>query len=193
MRDRKTNKVHQKPKPKKVTAGYLERAALHYLGRFSSSEKNLIDVLRRKIRRRNPDSSAPTDEQMQWVHDVVKKCRRYGYVDDDRYARQRAETLIARGKPARMIDMDLRQKGIADEIRAIVINALSEKSEVDLDVRAAAAYVRRRRFGPYRRPNAPPEKAEKELAALARAGFSYEISRRMLALSQNEIEDILIG
>lgn len=193
----KGNETRQKgnetSKKKKVSAGYLERAALHYLGRFSSSEKNLKDVLFRKIRRRNEDNAAPSEEQKQWVDDVIAKCCQYGYVDDTRYAKQRAESMLARGKPARMISMELARKGIAEDIRKSALKELSGDDQTDIDHKAAAAYVRRRRFGPFRRPDAPEGKAEKELAAMARAGFAYDLSRKMLELKIEEIEYILIG
>lgn len=186
-------KGNQTRKKKKVTAGYLERAALHYLGRFSSSEKNLKDVLCRKIRRRNEDGRAPSDEQVQWVDDVVAKCRKYGYVDDARYARQRAESLLTRGKPVRMISMELARKGISETLRKTVLAELCEDDEIDPDHKAAAAYVRRRRFGPFRRQDAPEDKFDKELASMARAGFSYDLARKTLILSIEEIEYILLG
>ncbi len=185
-----------KKKPKKVTAAYLERAALHYLGRFNSSEKNLRDVLIRKIRRRNEGFAPPTDEQTSWLDDVVKKCVRYSYVDDQAYARQRAELLLRRGKPLRLIAQDLRHKGVGAEDIEAALSALSGNAEVDADKRAAAAYIKRRRFGPFRRPIDDPErlreKTEKEMASMARAGFGYDLSRDLLKLETEELMDLLV-
>lgn len=185
-----------KKKPKKVTAAYLERAALHYLGRFSSSEKNLRDVLIRKIRRRNESFAPPTDEQTAWIDDVVKKCVRYSYVDDQAYAKQRAELLLRRGKPLRLIAQDLRHKGVGAEDTEAALSALSGNAEVDADKRAAAAYIKRRRFGPFRRPIDDPErlreKTEKEMASMARAGFGYDLSRDLLKLETEELMDLLV-
>lgn len=197
-RDKKVWKGTKKDqkKPKKVTAAYLERAALHYLGRFSSSEKNLRDVLVRKIRRRNEGFASPTDEQMAWVDEVVKKCVRYSYVDDQSYAKQRAELLLRRGKPLRLIAQDLRHKGIGQEDAETALSALSENAEIDADKMAAVAYIKRRRFGPFRRPIDDPErvreKTEKELASMARAGFGYELSRDLLKLNADELMDLLV-
>ncbi len=193
-KDGKTAKKGQK-RPKKVTAGYLERAALHYLGRFSTSEKNLRDVLIRKIRRRNEAFASPTEEQLGWVDDVVKKCVRYNYVDDAAYARQRAELLLRRGKPVRMIAQDLRHKGVPENLARHAIAGLSDDADVDADRRAAAAYIKRRRFGAFRREMPDAEmvksKIEKELASMARAGFGYELARDLLHLEVDDIIDLL--
>lgn len=183
-------------KPKKVTAAYLERAALHYLGRFNSSAQNLHNVLERKVRRRNENHALATDEQLSWISDVVTKCVGYGYVDDTRYATQRAEMLLRRGKPVRTIKQDLRHKGIPEEITTAALAQL-EGDEPDLvDRKAAAAFVKRRRFGAFRRDMGGDvaqiiAKREKELASMARAGFGYSLANEMLNLSEDEIIDLL--
>lgn len=178
-------------KPKKVTAGYLERAALHYLGRFSSSEQNLRQVLERKIRRRS--ESPATDEHKVWIEEVVRKCVKYGYLNDETYAARRAELLQRRGKPLRSIGMDLHQKGIDGELAKQVLAELDGEGAGDADARAAAMYVKRRRFGPYRREGTEtPEKIEKELAAMMRAGFHYELARKTLTLDMDAIADLLV-
>ncbi|WP_262691309.1 regulatory protein RecX [Kordiimonas aestuarii] len=177
-------------KPKKVSAGYLERAALHYLGRFASSEENLRRVLERKVRRRNEENAPPTDEQVGWIDDVVKKCAGYGYVNDESYARQRAEGLLRKGKPTRQIMQDLRYKGVEQEVAETTVNNLvDEERDAKADELAAAAYVRRRRFGPYRRQGHDIEgRREKEIASMMRAGFSYGLTTRTLDSSQDELE-----
>ncbi|MGH6947427.1 MAG: regulatory protein RecX, partial [Kiloniellales bacterium] len=48
------------------------------------------------------------------------------------------------------------------------------------ELKAALAFARRRRLGPYR---AEPDRAgrrERDLAALARQGFAYELARRVI-------------
>ncbi len=179
--------------PKKVSAGYLERAALHYLGRFSSTQDNLRRVLERKVRRRNEEHAPPTDEQVGWINDVVEKCVKYGYVDDEVYARQRADSLLRKGKPPRQIMQDLRFKGVdTDTAAAAVENLEGDEEAPDAIRQAAAAYIRRRRFGPFRRmlPDST-EKREKEIAAMMRAGFPYGIVVEMLDAGEEELLTLL--
>jgi len=180
-------------KPKRpVTAAYLERAALHYLGRFNSSEQNLIRVLKNKVRRRNPENAAATDEQTQWIQAVAQKCVGYGYVDDALYARQRFEALRRKGKPLRTIAQDLRHKGVPTDIVEDIIRSAQADGEIDSDLVSAAAYVRRRRFGPFRRSgSASDEKIEKEKAAMMRTGFSYRLVAEVLASSEEELLNLL--
>lgn len=179
-------------RPKKVSEAYLERAALHYLGRFNSSEHNLRQVLERKVRRRNEENAPASDDQKAWIDAVASKCVKYGYVDDAVYARQRAQSFLRRGKPTGTIAQDLRHKGIATDLIAQVLAELETDEDASADARAAAAYVRRRRFGSFRRKeNIPEDKLDKELAAMMRAGFRYDLARSMLALSEDEIIALL--
>jgi regulatory protein len=174
---------------RKVSAAYLERAALHYLGRFASTEANLRKVLERKVRRRNEDGAAPSAEQQGWIDTVAAKCVRYGYVDDAAYARNRVEALVRKGKPVRMIAQDLRHKGVPEDIGRAALQAFGDAhDDVETDEKAAAAYAKRRRFGPFRRADRDtPEKREKEKAAMMRAGFSYRLTQETLAASEEEL------
>lgn len=180
-------------KPKKpVSEAYLERAALHYLERFSSTHANLIAVLTRKVRRRNEENAPPTKDQQGWIEAVAAKCVEYGYVDDARYARQRFESLLRKGKPLRTIAQDLRYKGVPGSLVDEVMAEAQEEREEDADLCAAAAYVRRRRFGPFRRADrCADEKIEKEKAAMMRAGFSFSLVKQVLEASEEELLNLL--
>ena len=185
-------------KQKPVTAAYLERAALHYLGRFNSSEANLRTVLVRKVQRRTGEFSVCSDHH-DWIAEVAAKCVRLGYVNDENYARGRIQAMLVRGKPVRAIRLDLRQKGIdadlADRIFAEIESQQQQErgEEQDLNMRAASAYVKRRRFAAFRRSDRcyGDDKLEKEKAAMARAGFSFDVINRIFTLDQSELEELL--
>ena len=178
--------------PKKVTEGYLERAALHYLGRFSSTEAHLRQVLERKVRRRNEDNQPATAEQLNWIAAVAAKCVRLGYVDDGQYASNRFESLLRKGKPLRMIAQDLHHKGVPKPIAKEILATAVDDPDRDPDLAAAAAYIRRRRFGPFRRADkATDEKIEKEKASMMRVGFSYGIISRLLRSTEEEVLELL--
>jgi regulatory protein len=188
-----TDKDTQKKRAKKVTAAYLERAALHYLGRFASTAENLRKVLERKVRNRNEEGAPPSEEQAGWIADVVAKCVHYGYVNDEVYARYRAESLLRKGKPVRQITQDLRFKGVTSDMAEEAVDHLGDaEADISANQQAAAAYVRRRRFGPYRREDrVSDEKREKEIASMMRAGFSYSLSVSTLDATLDEIEELL--
>jgi regulatory protein len=160
--------------PRKVTPAYLQRAALAYLERYASSAENLRRVLRRKVekrcRLRGEDSSA----FLEVIDEVVAKSLRAGLIDDTRYAEARIASLRRRGGSTRAIQAKLAAKGVD---RTIVAAAMAESGEDEET--AARALARRRRLGPFRPGERAPYR-DKDMAVLARAGFSYGIARQVI-------------
>ncbi|MBX3271276.1 MAG: RecX family transcriptional regulator [Sandaracinaceae bacterium] len=146
-----------------ATEGSLERAALRYLERYGGPEARLRRVLTRRAARAAEAHGAPTpQEAAHTIAVVIAKLRGLGYLDDARFARERARALRRRGKSTRAIRAALAQLGLDAE-------TLEGAIEGD-DLEAACAFVRRRRLEP----------GEASLAKLARAGFSYDVARRAL-------------
>lgn len=144
------------------------------------------------MRRRNEDNAPATDEQLGWIAAVAAKCVRLGYVDDRQYAKYRFESLLRKGKPRRSIEQDLRHKGVSDDLIKQILDKADEGREANLDWIAAAAYVKRRRFGPFRRSDKiTDEKIEKEKASMMRAGFSYRITCELLKSTEDEIQALI--
>jgi len=188
--------------PRKATAKHLENAALHYLGRFASSAENLRRVLLRKVRRSARFHGTDEDEGRAHVERLVKRLARAGLVDDATYAAARAVSLHRRGAAPKLIAARLRQKGVAAGAIDGALAALGG-SLGDVELAAAVNLARRRRLGPYRpkgRSQARPatgggdrlgaaRERERALAALARAGFPYDVARRVVdADSVEELE-----
>jgi regulatory protein len=171
----------------KLSEKSLENIALYYLQRFSSSVENLRQVLRRRVDKKLRASASPSTkpEQMEaWLSSIevlLDRLQRSGLLDDARYAQSTAESLLRRGQSLKKVQLKLRSKGlnpdqIAEGLK--VVRALNDGREPD--GAAALAYARRRRIGPYRRAPADEAKRRKELAALARAGFSYGLARKVV-------------
>ena len=77
--------------------------------------------------------------------------------------------------------MGLRQKGIAaPDIAAALAEHEAEVENEDLEFIAACRLAQRRRFGPFRPPDKVGDFRQRDLAALARAGFAYDIARRVI-------------
>jgi len=140
--------------------------ALHYLERHAGSEARLRRVLRGRIRRSFEAHGAPDPEAgEQTLDELVAKLKRLGYVDDARLARSRVKVLRGRGKSARAIRAALAAQGVDREVVDAAIDA-----EGGDELEAARTYARRRRLG----------RTERDLAKMARAGFSYDVARRAL-------------
>ncbi|MCH8238007.1 MAG: RecX family transcriptional regulator [Proteobacteria bacterium] len=169
----------KKRTPRKATPKYLENAALHYLSRYATSAANLRRVMMLKVDRSARFHGTDAAEGRVHVEDMIRRFERSHLLDDAAYARARAESLHRRGNSARMIRSKLGQKGVAQDVIGLALEALGEDA-AETELAAAAAYARRRRLGPYGAREPSLEQREKQLASLARAGFSYDVARRVL-------------
>ncbi|HZH03821.1 MAG TPA: RecX family transcriptional regulator, partial [Myxococcaceae bacterium] len=88
--------------------------------------------------------------------------------------------LLRRGRSVRQIQMRLRARGVSAEEVAAGIAEVTEASAGSPDAAAALAFARRKRLGPFRRAPADEQRRAKELASLARAGFSYGLAKRVV-------------
>ena len=178
--------------PRKATAKYLENSAAHYLGRFATSRAHLRQLMMQKVKRSAEHHGTDPAEGETFVDDIIAKFERYGFIDDHAYAEMRARSLHAKGTPVRGICFKLKQKGLDDDHIEAALEALAEEERrADLDLAAALTLARRRRLGPYRAEDkdARAERREKDMATLARAGFSYDIVCQVLdADSVEELE-----
>lgn len=173
---------HTRPRaPRKATPKYLENAALYYLERFASSAENLKRVLMRKVDKSVRAHGTDRNEGAAAVAGIVARFVRAGLLDDAAYARARVASLRRRGDGARTIHAKLRAKGVAKaDIDAALAGHAEDEGDEGGEMAAAARLAKRRRLGPYRDPVARAERRARDLAALARAGFSYDVARAVV-------------
>lgn len=167
--------------PPKISASYLENAALHYLERFSSSRANLRRVLMRKIDRSLAHWGGEREDAAALAESVIAKLTGLGYLDDSAYAEAKVRGLRRKGTSAKMIRATLASKGVEAETS----DAAMAEQEPESELAAAFTLARRRRLGPFRPAEKRAEFRAKDLAALGRAGFSWEVARAVV-----EAEDI---
>jgi len=164
---------------KKITESRLKNIALYYLQRFSATEHSLRQVLERRLKKAkyaHDPSDTDWEQWNTWVDKVVALCLDYGFVNDENYAKQKIRAMLAQGKSFRLIQMKLKEKGVATETTSALLDDLAE----DTNLIAAQTFVRRKKLGPYRPPEKQADFYEKDLAKLARAGYSYQIAREVL-------------
>jgi regulatory protein len=170
----------KKRDPPPLTPDTLAKAADAYLKRYPSSAENLRRVLRRRlIRRAHRGEDVPTQAKA-WIDDLVHRLLATGKLNDSLYATALADSLARQGRSLRVIAEKLRQKGIPRDLVEATV-AKIKGSDADLEVRLAHRYARRRRLGPYSRPGVDRvQRRQKDLAALARQGYSYAVAKAVI-------------
>lgn len=198
-KSQRPNSKSQRPKkpikktPKRITETYLHNAGLYYLQRFSSSSGNFRRVMLNKIEkscRAHPDQSKQNCIEL--LDTLIKKFEELDLLNDSNYTRSQVHALRRRGKSARYIHNHLASKALSkeliDEMLKLDQNEHNQEDLKQSDIEAAFIHARKKRIGPYRRTDLNKEiNLNKELANMARAGFSYEIAQKVLNTEPQDI------
>ena len=134
-------------KPRKISAKYLENAALFYLQRYSATVAGVRRAMVRKIDRSVRSHGGTRDAHLPDLEMVLKKIEALGLVNDNGYATSKADALRAAGKSTRVIALKLKQKGVPDALAATHVARV--KAEIS-DEEAARTHARKKQLGPYR-------------------------------------------
>jgi regulatory protein len=124
------------------------------------------------------------------VAELVERYRARGLLDDRTYAEGRARSLLRQGRPRAAIARRLAAKGVGQEAIGSALESLRDEAH-DPDLSAVIAFARRRRLGPFRLKDRDAFH-DKDLAALGRAGFSYDLARRVLEAESAEALEAML-
>ena len=166
----------------------LMNKAVHYLGRYTSSRQRLREVLQR-FAHRKLEHFEPA-EIRRAIDAVIADCVRLGYVDDAAFAMTRARSKRRGGRSALAIKRSLAEHDIDDTLVDAALEAADERL-ADGELMAALRHAARRRIGPYARIRPDDTMRQRHLASLARAGFSFDIARQVMACEDAATADAL--
>ena len=166
-----------------ITAKYLQNAATFYLERYPSTAEGLRRVLNRRVARARMLEAPVMENVKQAIDVIVAKFVDAGVIDDKAFAQTKARSLHRRGTSNRVTRQKLKMAGVDGGTLDDAMQGL----DVELDVtpaqrewRAAASLARRRRLGPYRLAEARKDHRLRDLATMARAGFAYDVARKVV-------------
>lgn len=154
----------------------LRGLALHYVGKYATTQGKLTTYLARKVRERGWSNERPAD-----IDALVSQFAELGYVNDAQFAEARSRSFVHRGYGRRRLDDDLRASGIVESDAAGAVGHM-----VDSEFTAATNFARRKRVGPFASEAAPPEKRQKQLQGFLRAGHSFDLARRFVSAEPGE-------
>jgi len=171
-------------------AGTLYQAALSHLANYATTQAGLRRVLMRRVDRwtrlqSDPESAAAAAAAAHAsIEEVIERLVNAGAVNDREFAESRAKGLVRSGLSNRAVQARLVAKGVASDV-ARAASAADAESELA----AALILVRKRRIGTYRAAAETDAAVRmKEMAVLARAGFSRDVAEQALQMSSEEAE-----
>lgn len=101
-----------------------------------------------------------------------------------------------KGFSAQKILYQCRVKGLSNTLSKDTLDSIdqieSNESNINPDTLAAQRFAKKKRIGPFRTKEKTPDLIRRELSALARAGFSYDIAKKTIECESDEIEDFML-
>ena len=165
--------------PRKATPKRLARGALAYLDRYAASSGQLRRILMGRVERSARLHDTDRKEGAAAVEAIIARLQTQGLLNDRAYAAAKAASLQRRGQSLKAIAAYLARKSLGKDDIAAAPEALRAADD-GAEEAAAATYCRKRRIGPHRPPDDRAAMRQKDLAALARRGFSYDTACRVL-------------
>jgi len=166
-----------------ITARYLQNAATAYLERYPTTAAGLRRVLERRVVKARQRETPVMDNVEQAIAAIVARFVDAGMVDDKAFAQTKARALHRRGTSTRLTQRKLELAGIDGDTLAAAMAALDQELDADpgqREWRAAVALARRRRLGPFRTAKDRKTHRRRDLAAMARSGFAYDVARKVI-------------
>jgi len=165
-----------------ITAKYLQNAATFYLERYPSTAEGLRRVLERRVARARIADAPIVENAERVIAEMVAKFVAAGVIDDKAFAQTKARALHRRGTSNRLTRQKLKLAGIDGDTLDQAMAGLDQELDTDprqREWKAATALARRRRLGPYRAKDRKDHR-NRDLAAMARAGFDYDVAKKVI-------------
>lgn len=153
----------------------LYLAVLKYLGYRPRSEKEISEYLKKKIQKLKDTTVTANAEAI--IKIIIAKLTKQKFLNDEEFARMWVRSRTSyRQKGRRLIQMELKQKGITQEIIEKVLTQSHEEFASDLENAIQILERKRKRF----ETMDTQERFNKAGSMLARRGFDLDIIRKSI-------------
>jgi len=158
----------------------LRDLAYNYLENYNPSKQQLKVYLLKKYLTKIKGSNSKR-EVSKIIDEIIIGLEKNKFINDQMYSESKARMYLKRGYSLNKINQTLRSKGINNEFIKKTIDKIKEE-KIEPDFVSALKLCKRRRIGPLR-PEANRELFyKKDMGILARNGFDFELSKRVLSL-----------
>ena len=167
----------------------LRDLAYSYLEKYSPSKQQLKVYLMKKYLTKIKGSKSKKDVTS-IIDEIVSNLERNSILNDKMYSDSKARMFLRRGYSLNKINQSLRNKGIDSNYIKQSIDKIKQ-DQIEPDFVSALKLCKRRRIGPLRPNDNRKLFYKKDMGILARGGFSFDLSKRVLDLEKSEFEKLI--
>jgi len=164
----------------------IRNFAYLYLKKYSPSKQQLRTYLFKKLIKKKQKISSKK-EIFNLIDTVIFSLVDQKFLSDEYYSDAKSKAFLRRGYSLNKIRYNLIKRGIDEKYIKASISKIKE-NESDPDFFSAIKICKRRRIGPCREESNRPLFYKKDISILARSGFSYEISKKVLEIPIKEFK-----
>ncbi len=167
----------------------LRDLAYSYLEKYSPSKQQLKVYLLKKYLTKIKGSKSKKEITL-IIDEIILKLENNKIINDELYSDSKARMYLRRGYSLNKINQSLRHKGIDSNYIKKSIEKI-KKDKIEPDFVSALKLCKRRRIGPLRPDSNRELFYKKDMGILARGGFSFDLSKRVLDLDTNEFNKLI--
>ena len=167
----------------------LKDLAYAYLEKYNPSKQQLKVYLLKKYLTKIKGSKSKKEVSMV-IDEIVQNLEKNKFINDELYSDSKARMYLRRGYSLNKINQSLKNKGIDDQYIKKSINKIKE-DKIEPDFVSALKLCKRRRIGALRPGSNRELFYKKDMGILARNGFSFELSKKVLDLPIDEFNKLI--
>ena len=167
----------------------LRDLAYSYLEKYSPSKQQLKIYLLKKYLTKIKGTKSKK-EVTSIIDEIISNLEKNRILNDEMYSDSKARMFLRRGYSLNKITQSLRNKGVDSKYIKQSIDKIKE-DEIEPDFVSALKLCKRRRIGPLRPESNRELFYKKDMGILARGGFSFDLSKRVLSLEKAEFEKLI--
>ena len=167
----------------------MRRFSFSYVEKYTPSKQQLKTYLLKKYLK----STVPNVKKQEikdLIDIVLLDLEKTKFISDKFYSETKAKSLIRKGSSINKIRNYLISKGVNDKYIKETILKISENNE-DQDFFSAIKICKKKRIGPSRTEDNRALFYKKDISLLARNGFDFETSKRVMDLKKDDYLKII--
>ncbi len=176
--------IRNKKKSLEITVDEMRNFALAYVEKYAPSKQQLRTYLLKKYLKLSVPNVKKQDVT-DLIDVVLSDLEKSKFINDKFYSESKAKSMIQRGNSINKIRSYLIGKGINDEFIKQTVNKIHEDN-TDQDFFSAIKICKKKRIGPARTEDNRPLFYKKDISLLARNGFDFETSKKVMELEKDD-------
>ena len=181
--------IRNKKKSLKITVEEMRNFAFAYVEKYAPSKQQVKTYLLKKYLKTSVPNVKKKDVT-DLIDIVLSDLEKNKFINDKFYSESKAKSMLQRGSSINKIRNYLIVKGIKNEFVKETVSKIQDENS-DQDFFSAIKICKKKRIGPARDENNRPLFYKKDLGVLARSGFDFETSKRVINLEKNEYLKII--